>query len=158
YYRNTVWERERQEKAVKVWLSDGRIETFGNPAGPYQEYAFKLGLSVSPHCPSGGTEQEHVLEPSNSRTNRVENIFFTVTFNVEVKAWIPEIQEVSIEFTDERTETLSNTVDVPPKKKVDFDITIVKITCKNGSVLQYETKGQYRGITVIKVNTKESDL
>uniref|UniRef100_A0A8C2AU97 Uncharacterized protein n=1 Tax=Cyprinus carpio TaxID=7962 RepID=A0A8C2AU97_CYPCA len=26
-----VWERERQEKAVKVWLSDGRIETFGNP-------------------------------------------------------------------------------------------------------------------------------
>uniref|UniRef100_A0A9J8ANJ5 Uncharacterized protein n=1 Tax=Cyprinus carpio carpio TaxID=630221 RepID=A0A9J8ANJ5_CYPCA len=113
---------KRQEKAVKVWLSDGRIETFGNPCF----------TSLSLWGNGAGT----------------------LTFNVEVKAWIPEIQEVSIEFTDERTETLSNTVDV-------FDLPytgIVKITCKNGSVLQYETKGQYRGITVIKVNTKESDL
>ncbi len=38
-----VWVGEWQVKAVKVWLSDGRSETFGDPAGPYQEYAFKPG-------------------------------------------------------------------------------------------------------------------
>ncbi|XP_058631257.1 aerolysin-like protein, partial [Onychostoma macrolepis] len=36
------WVGEWQVKAVKVWLSDGRSETFGNSDGPYQEYAFKL--------------------------------------------------------------------------------------------------------------------
>lgn len=38
-----VWVGGVQVKAVKVWLSDGKSETFGKPAGPYQEYAFKLG-------------------------------------------------------------------------------------------------------------------
>ncbi len=38
-----VWVGEWQVKAVKVWLSDGRSETFGNPDGPYQEYTFKPG-------------------------------------------------------------------------------------------------------------------
>uniref|UniRef100_A0A8C2FFI4 Jacalin-type lectin domain-containing protein n=1 Tax=Cyprinus carpio TaxID=7962 RepID=A0A8C2FFI4_CYPCA len=38
-----VWLGEWQVKAVKVWLSDGRSETFGEPAGPYKEYAFKSG-------------------------------------------------------------------------------------------------------------------
>ncbi len=28
-------------------------------------------VSVSPHCPSGGTEKDHVWEPSNSRPTRV---------------------------------------------------------------------------------------
>ncbi len=111
---------------------------------------------------------------------------FTATFSVEVKAGIPEVIDVSTGFsfsvshestysheqTDETNETLSTTVDVPPKKMVNVEITIgratfdlpytgtVKITCKNGSVLQYETKGIYKGITYtdIKVNTKESDL
>uniref|UniRef100_A0A673IIA2 Jacalin-type lectin domain-containing protein n=1 Tax=Sinocyclocheilus rhinocerous TaxID=307959 RepID=A0A673IIA2_9TELE len=111
---------------------------------------------------------------------------FTATFSVEVKAGIPGIVDLSTGFsvsvgtessyshehTDERTETLTFPLDVPPKKKVDVDITIgraafdlpytgtLKITCKNGSVLQYETNGQYQGITYtdIKVNTKESDL
>ncbi len=85
---------------------------------------------------------------------------FTATFKMEVKAGIPEIVEVStgfsfsvgtestysLEETDERTETVSNAIKVPPKKKVDVNITIgratfdmpytgtVKITCKNGSV------------------------
>ncbi len=111
---------------------------------------------------------------------------FTATFKMEVKAGIPKVLEVStgftfsigtvsthsLEETDERTETLSNTIHVPPKKKVHVCITIgratfdmpytgtVKITCKNGSVLQYETKGQYKGVsyTEIKTNIQESDL
>ncbi len=111
---------------------------------------------------------------------------FTATFKMEVKAGIPEVVEVStgfsfsvgtestysLEETDERTETVSNTIKVPPKKKVDVNITIgratfdmpytgtVKITCKNGSVFQYGTKGEYKGVTYtdIKMNIQESDL
>ncbi|XP_043100263.1 aerolysin-like protein [Puntigrus tetrazona] len=111
---------------------------------------------------------------------------FTSTFSVEVKAGIPDIVDVSTgfsvsvgvessytqEYTDERTETLTFPLDVLPKKKVDVDITIgratfdlpytgtVKITCRNGGVLQYETQGQYKGVTYtdIKVDTKEYNL
>ncbi|XP_067249162.1 aerolysin-like protein [Chanodichthys erythropterus] len=110
----------------------------------------------------------------------------TATFKMEVKAGVPKIAEVtagysisvghksthSHEDTHEKTETLPTDVTVPPGKKVDVNITIaratfdmpytgtVQITCKNGSVLQYETKGTYRGVTYtdIKVVTKESDL
>ncbi|KAK9972379.1 hypothetical protein ABG768_025686 [Culter alburnus] len=32
-----------QVKAVKVWLTDGRSETFGKPAGTHQEYRFLPG-------------------------------------------------------------------------------------------------------------------
>uniref|UniRef100_A0A672LVC5 Jacalin-type lectin domain-containing protein n=1 Tax=Sinocyclocheilus grahami TaxID=75366 RepID=A0A672LVC5_SINGR len=38
-----VWLGEWQVKAVKVWLSDGRIGSFGTQAGLYQEYMFKPG-------------------------------------------------------------------------------------------------------------------
>ena len=76
------------------------------------------------------------------------------------------------EHTDERTETLSTDVDVPPGKKMDVSVTIgratfdlpytgtVKMTCKNGSVFAYGTKGTYKGVTYtdIKVDTKESPL
>ncbi len=62
---------------------------------------------------------------------------FTATFKMEVKAGIPEVIEVStgftfsvgtvsthrLEETDERTETLSNTIKVLPKKKVHVCIT-----------------------------------
>ncbi|XP_067249151.1 aerolysin-like protein [Chanodichthys erythropterus] len=110
----------------------------------------------------------------------------TATFKMEVKAGVPKIAEVtagysisvghksthSHEDTHEKTETLPTDVTVPPGKKVDVNITIaratfdmpytgtVQITCKNGSVLQYETQGTYRGVTYtdIKVVTKESDL
>ncbi len=282
-----VWVGGWQVKAVKVWLSDGRIEQFGQPTGPYQEHAFKPGecfTSLSlwgngagtrlgaikfktnqggqffSKMTSWGLKQEYPIDvgsgfclgvegrsgsdidymgfmflnavQSTVLTNvnyptinqlipqvTVEEIksitykndssamqqetietskkvtkksswsmsnSFTATFSVEVKAGIPGIVEVSTGFsvsvgsestyshenTDERTETLSSTIDVPPRKKVHVCITIgratfdmpytgtVKITCKNGSVLQYETKGQYKGVTYteIKVNTKESDL
>ncbi|KAI2662993.1 Aerolysin-like protein [Labeo rohita] len=282
-----VWVGKQQVKAVKVWLSDGRIGSFGTQDGPYQEYTFKTGEGFTSlslwgneagthlgaikfktskggeffaKMTSSGLKQEypvdvgsgfclgvvgragadidcmgfmflnavqstvltnvnyptlHQLIPqviveeiksgsymNETSTNQQQTIetskkvtktsswsistSFTETFSVEVKAGIPEIIEVTIgysvtvggestysyEHTDERTETLSTTVDVPPRKKVDVDITIgratfdlpytgtVKITCKNGSVLEYETKGQYKGITYtdMKVNTKEFDL
>ncbi|XP_051757545.1 aerolysin-like protein [Ctenopharyngodon idella] len=135
------------------------------------------------------TNQEQIIEISKKVTKTASwslSYSFTETFGVEVKAGIPGILEVStgysvtigaestyrLEQTDEITETLTTTVDVPPAKVVDVDITIgratfdlpytgtVKITCKNGSVLEYETEGTYKGVTYtdIKVNTKESDL
>jgi len=78
----------------------------------------------------------------------------------------------SQEHTDERTETLTTDLEVPPGKMVNVSIIIgratfdipytgtVKITCKNGGVLQYGTKGTYKGVTYtdIKVETKESPL
>ncbi|NP_001373325.1 jacalin 4 [Danio rerio] len=111
---------------------------------------------------------------------------FSSTFSVGVKAGIPDVAEGSMGFsfslgsehtygleeTDERNETLVTSVNIPPQKKVDVGITIgratfdlpytgtVKITCKNGSELQYETKGIYKGVTYtdIKVKTVEKDL
>jgi len=38
-----VWVGGWQVKAVRVWLSDGRVETFGVGSGPYQEYKFTPG-------------------------------------------------------------------------------------------------------------------
>uniref|UniRef100_A0A671STE9 Aerolysin-like C-terminal domain-containing protein n=1 Tax=Sinocyclocheilus anshuiensis TaxID=1608454 RepID=A0A671STE9_9TELE len=268
---------EWQVKAVKVWLSDGRSETFGQPAGRYKEYAFKSGecfttlflwdngenrrlgkffarmtkYSLPKENPmdvgsgfclgvAGRAGADivrigfvflnpvqttvltnvnyptlHLLEPKvaveeiksitytiDTSANQKQTVetskkvtktsswsmsnSFTATFSVEVKAGIPGIVDISTgfsvsvgsessyshEYTDERTETLTFPLDVPPKKKVDVDISIgratfdlpytgtLKITCKNGSVLQYETNGQYKGITYtdIKVNTKEYDL
>ncbi|NP_001103878.1 jacalin 8 isoform X1 [Danio rerio] len=115
-----------------------------------------------------------------------ETSSFSSTFRMSVTAGIPEVVEVSTEYsvtvgtestygleeTEERNETLTTTVEIPPKKKVDVHITIgrasfdlpytgtVKITCKNGSVLKYDTKGQYKGVTYtdMKVNTVEKDL
>ncbi|XP_026117896.1 aerolysin-like protein [Carassius auratus] len=282
-----VWVEDWQVKAVKAWLSDGRSDTFGKPAGSYQEYTFQPGecfTSLSLWGNGAGTRlgaikfktnhggdffakmtswglkteypidigsgyclgvvgragadvdcmgfmflnsvQSTVLtnvnyptinqlipqvtveelksvaftnDSSEKQQQKVETSkkmiktsswsmtnSFTATFSVGVKAGIPEVVEVSTgfsftvgtestyshEYTDERTETLTTTVDVPPRKKIDVDITIgraafdlpytgtVIINCKNGSVLQYETKGQYNGVTYtdIKVNTKESDL
>ncbi|XP_026102762.1 aerolysin-like protein [Carassius auratus] len=282
-----VWVGGWQVKAVKVWLSDGRNQTFGEPDGPYQEYTFKPGecfTSLSLWGNGAGTrlgaikfktnhggeffasmtswglkkeypmdvgsgyclgvvgragadidsmgfmflnavqstvltnvnyptinqlipkvtveeiksvtytngssaKQQQMVETSKKVTKTSSwsmTNSFTATFSVEVKAGIPEVADVSTgfsftvgtestyshQYTDERTESLTTTVDVPPRKKLDVKITIgraafdlpytgtVKITCKNGGVLQYETKGQYNGVTYtdIKVNTKEFDL
>uniref|UniRef100_A0A672PN38 Jacalin 7 n=1 Tax=Sinocyclocheilus grahami TaxID=75366 RepID=A0A672PN38_SINGR len=234
---------EWQGKAVKGWLSDGRSETFGQPAGRYKEYAFKSGECFTTLSPWDNGENRclgkyfarmiryslptkhpmdvgsgfclgvagragadivhigfvflnpvqttvltnvnyptlHLLEPkvaveeiksmtytndtsaNQKQTVETSNNSFTETFSVEVKAGIPGIVDLSTGFsvsvgtessyghehTDERTKTLTFPLDVPPKKKVDIDITIgraafdlpyngtVKTTCKNGSVLQY---------------------
>ncbi|RXN14739.1 natterin [Labeo rohita] len=280
-----VWVGEWQVKAVKVWLSDGRIGSFGTQDGPYQEYTFKTGegfTSLSLWGNGAGTrlgaikfktnqggeffakmtswglkkeypmdigsgyclgvvgrssedidcmgfmflnevestvltnvnyptitqmipqvtveELKSVSYTNETSTNQQQTIetskkiikkyswsmskSFTKTFSMEVKATIAEIVQLStgfsfttgsqstysLEETDERTETLTTTLEIPPRKKLEVHISIgrvtfdlpytgtVKITCKNGSVLQYETKGQYKGITYtdIKVKTKES--
>ncbi|XP_048026799.1 aerolysin-like protein [Megalobrama amblycephala] len=282
-----VWVGGWQVKAVRVWLSDGRDQTFGEPAGDPQEFKFqpgecftslslwgnragsrlgaikfttslgkeffakmkKQGLkteypmdvgsgyclgvvgragadidcmgfmflnevqsavltdvkypTISQQIPEvaiksidslsysndSSITQKQKVEISETITNKSSwsvSSSLEATFSMEVKAGIPGIAEVkggysvsvglestySHEYSDEKAETLSTDVDVPPGKKVDVDITIgratfdipytgtVQITCKNGSVLQYETKGTYKGVTYteIKVETKESPL
>ncbi|KAI4796328.1 hypothetical protein KUCAC02_026848 [Chaenocephalus aceratus] len=125
-------------------------------------------------------DQENKIESSKkitkmsswTVTNRME-----ATLSVEVSAGIPEVMEVTtgfsmtvgtessyhLENTDERTETVSFTISVPAGKKVKAEITIgratinlpytgtVKITCNNGSVLQYDTSGEYKGLTYTEV-------
>lgn len=113
-----------------------------------------------------------------------ENI--TATFSVEVKAGIPSFGEASTGVSTtvgkentylhvnrtENTETFSTDIEVPPGKKVDVKITIgrcsfdlpytgtLRMTCSNGSVFSFQTKGQYKGVTYTDVNidTKEFDL
>ncbi|TRY57789.1 hypothetical protein DNTS_012049 [Danionella cerebrum] len=282
-----VWVGEWQVKAVRAWLSDGRDQTFGNPAGGHQEYIFSTGecftsLSLwgngagtrlgaikfktnrggdffakmtswglkteypidvgSGYClgiagssgsdidnmgfmflnavqstdlinvsyptinqlipevateelksvsyeNSSSSKQQQTVETSKKVTKKSSwsmSTSFTATFTMSVKAGVPEVAEVStglsvsvgaesthsLEESEERTESLKTTIDVPPRKRVHVHVTIgravfdlpytgtVKITCKNGSVLQYETKGQYKGVsyTDIKVKTTETDL
>ncbi|XP_048011847.1 aerolysin-like protein [Megalobrama amblycephala] len=282
-----VWVGEWQVKAVKVWLSDGRAETFGKPVGDHQEFKFQPGecftsLSLwgnregsrlgairfttslqrgffakmtssglqkeypmdvgSGYClgvvgRAGGdidcmgfmfinavksvvltnvnyptinqlipevaveeikkvtymndssVTQKKKVESSKKITNKSSwslSASLTATFRVEVKAGIPVIAQntlgysVSVgiegtyshEHSEEKTKTLSVDISVPPRKKVEVNITIgrakfdlpytgtVKITCLNGSMLKYETKGTYKGVTYtdIKVETKESPL
>ncbi len=42
-----VWVGPSQVKAVRAWLSDGRCETFGKPAGEHKEFSFKLGERIT---------------------------------------------------------------------------------------------------------------
>ncbi|KAJ4923527.1 hypothetical protein JOQ06_021593 [Pogonophryne albipinna] len=106
------------------------------------------------------------------------------TFSMEVSAGIPEVMEVStgfsftmgtessynLENTDERTETVTFNIHVPAGKKVKADITIgrattdlpytgtVKITCNNGSVLQYDTSGVYKGLTYTSIKEVVTEM
>ncbi|KAK7177188.1 hypothetical protein R3I93_001234 [Phoxinus phoxinus] len=283
-----VWLGEWQVKAVKVWLTDGRVGEFGKPEGrPYQEYKFTPGecftsLSLwgngagsrlgaikfktnqgreffakmtswglkteypmdvgSGFClgvvGKGGSDIDkmgfmflkavestvltdvkyptlHQLIPqvavediksltfrNNSSVTQEQKVesskkiitksswsvsaSLSATFSVNVKAGVPGVAEVTKGFsftvgvvstygrenTEERNETLSTDVDVPPGKKMDVSVTIgratfdlpytgtVKMTCNNGSVFAYATKGTYKGVTYtdIKVETKESPL
>jgi hypothetical protein len=42
-----VWAGGWMVKAVRVWLTDGTVQTFGNPSGPYQEYTFQPGECIT---------------------------------------------------------------------------------------------------------------
>ncbi|RVE75191.1 hypothetical protein OJAV_G00014570 [Oryzias javanicus] len=42
-----VWTGEWQVKAVKVWLTDGRVQQFGNEAGQFSEFEFQDGEQIS---------------------------------------------------------------------------------------------------------------
>ncbi|KAI9541688.1 nuclear control of ATPase messenger RNA expression protein [Dissostichus eleginoides] len=131
-------------------------------------------------------DQEQQIETSKKITKKsswtVTNSM-EATFSMEVSAGIPEVIEVTtgfsftmgtessynLENTEERTETMTFPGKVPAGKKVKADITIgrattdlpytgtVKLTCQNGAVLQYNTSGEYKGLsyTSIKENVKE---
>ncbi|KAA0721342.1 Aerolysin-like protein [Triplophysa tibetana] len=114
------------------------------------------------------------------------NINVSLTTSMEVKASIPGIVEVSTgfsfttgvessygqEYTEERTQTVSSEIEIPPCTKVVVDIDIgrcsfdlpytgtVKIKCRNKSELQYKTEGKYKGLSYsdIKVHAKEFKL
>ncbi|XP_060766915.1 aerolysin-like protein [Neoarius graeffei] len=125
------------------------------------------------------TTKKIIKKSSWSVTNKIE-----FSFSMEVKAGVPAVVEVStgfrftvgtessygLENTEEKMELFSFPVKVPPGKTMDVDITIgratidlpykgtVKITCYNGSVLQFPTSGTYKGVTYTKakVNMTES--
>uniref|UniRef100_A0A3B3DN51 Jacalin-type lectin domain-containing protein n=2 Tax=Oryzias melastigma TaxID=30732 RepID=A0A3B3DN51_ORYME len=120
--------------------------------------------------------QSYTVETSKTITKKsswsVKNKMES-TFSMSVQAGIPGIVEVSSSFgfttgvessyglenTEERTESFSFPVQVPPKKRVEVDITIgratvdlpytatVEITCYNDSVLRFNTSGEYNGVT-----------
>nr|XP_006630210.1 PREDICTED: natterin-like protein [Lepisosteus oculatus] len=97
-------------------------------------------------------------------------------FNMQVKAGIPELAEVSTGFSwtvgtedtyklenkTETTEKLSFKIQVPAGKTMEVAITLghanvdlpykgtVKVTCRNGSVLRFDTSGVYKGLTYTK--------
>ncbi|XP_065133731.1 aerolysin-like protein [Paramisgurnus dabryanus] len=139
---------------------------------------YKNETSVSLEQTSGSSKK---ITKSSSWSTK-ESV--TRAFSMEVKAGIPGIVEVSggfkytvgtentysREHKDERTQTESFKIVVPPKKKVDVHITIgmcsfdvpytgtIKVTTEDGAVLNYETRGQYKGVTYTEINvdTKES--
>ncbi|XP_034089236.1 aerolysin-like protein [Gymnodraco acuticeps] len=132
-------------------------------------------------------DQENKIESSKKITKTsswtVTNSM-EATFSMEVSAGIPEVIEVStgfsftmgressyhLENTEERTETVSFNIHVPAGKKVEVDITIgratidlpytgtVKITCNNGSVLQYDTSGVYKGLTYTTIKEVVTEM
>ncbi|KAK2898140.1 aerolysin-like protein [Channa argus] len=109
-----------------------------------------------------------------SLTNKLE-----ATLSISVSAGIPEVAEVStgfsftmgvessygLENSEEKTERLSFPVQVPPRKTVVVDVTIgratvdlpytgtVEITCYNDSVLRFNTKGTYKGLSYTSAKT-----
>lgn len=282
-----VWVGPSQVKAVRAWLSDGRNQTFGEPAGEHTEFSFKPGERITTlsmwgngngtrlggikfktnkerdffvKMTSWGLKTEYPIEVGSGlclglvgryrkdidcmgflflnniqsvvlcdvsyptieqvtpqvAVEEIKSVVFknetdvgqrqtvetsnkiiktnswtmsekiTATFSVDVKAGIPDIAEVSTgfstsvgventysrEYTSERNETLSTSIDVPPGKKVDVKITTgrctfdlpytgtVRMTCGNGSMFSFKTKGQYKGITYtdVKVDIKNSDI
>ncbi|KAL1250746.1 hypothetical protein QQF64_018542 [Cirrhinus molitorella] len=46
-HRMWVWVGPSEVKAVRAWLSDGRNETFGKPAGDYTEFEFQPGERIT---------------------------------------------------------------------------------------------------------------
>ncbi|KAI4872544.1 hypothetical protein NFI96_005969 [Prochilodus magdalenae] len=147
----------------KVSVEEIKSMTYQNKSSVMQEYKIE-------------TSETLTKTSSWSVTNKME-----FSFNMEVKAGIPEVVEVSsgysftlgtegtysLQNSEQKTELLSFPVHVPPGKTVDVDITIgratvdlpytatVQITCYNGSVLQFQTSGIYKGLTYTNAKTVE---
>ncbi|XP_062842966.1 aerolysin-like protein [Trichomycterus rosablanca] len=150
----------------QVAVEEIKTMTYRNKSSETQEYKIE-------------TSKKLTKKSAWSVSNKME-----FTFSMEVKAAIPEILEVStglgfkvgsehsygLENTEEKTEMLSFPAKVPPRKAMDVNITIgrvtvdlpykgtVKITCYNDSVLTFATSGTYKGLTYTdaKVIVKES--
>uniref|UniRef100_A0A3B3SXG6 Jacalin-type lectin domain-containing protein n=1 Tax=Paramormyrops kingsleyae TaxID=1676925 RepID=A0A3B3SXG6_9TELE len=106
------------------------------------------------------------------------------TFKMKVHAGIPEVVEnktgfsyklgsestYDLENTEEKTELINFTVNIPPGKTVKADITIgqapvdlpytgtVKITCLDDSVLEIPTSGTYKGLTYTSAKAGVKEL
>lgn len=150
----------------KVAVEEIKSLTYHNTSDVQQEFKVETSKTIT-------------KKSSWSVTNKIE-----MSVSMEVTAGIPEVVEVSTSFgftvgtestyglenSEEKTELLSFPVQVPPGKSMDVDITIgrvtvdlpytgtVQITCKNGTTLEYKTKGIYKGLTYTDVKTvvKES--
>ncbi|XP_026802861.3 aerolysin-like protein [Pangasianodon hypophthalmus] len=150
----------------KVAVREIKSMTYQNNTTQFQEYTIETSKKIT-------------QTSSWSVTGRLEFMF-----HLEVKAGIPLIAEgtasyelkigvestYASETTEEKMELFSFPVKVPPRKIVDVDITIgqatvdlpfngiVKITCYNNSVLQFNTSGKYKGVTYTdgKVAVNES--
>ncbi|XDV19451.1 hypothetical protein PO909_024921 [Leuciscus waleckii] len=123
-----VWLGEWQVKAVRVWLSDGRVETFG-------EECF---TSLSLWGNGAGTRLGAIKFKTSLRRK-----FFAKMTSWGLKTEYP--MDVGSGYCLGVVLPYTGTV---------------KMTCKNGSVFAYGTKGTYKGVTYtdIKVDTKESPL
>lgn len=143
-----------------------------------QSVTFKNNSSVT---------QEQKLETSKKITTKSAwsvSSSIEATFSLKVKAGVPGVMDVEsgysftvgvtgtygIENTSEKTELVSFPITVPAWKTVHAVMTIgradvdlpytgtVKITCKNGSVLQFDISGEYKGLTYTDVKTTLEEL
>ncbi|XP_058230065.1 aerolysin-like protein [Hemibagrus wyckioides] len=138
-----------------VAVEEIKSVTYQNKSSQIQEYKIETSKTIT-------------KKSSWSVTNKME-----ASFNMEVKAGVPEVVEVTagfsltvgsessygLENTEERSELFSFPIKVPPGKTVDVDITIgratvdlpyngtVQITCYNDSVLEFKTSGTYKGLS-----------
>ncbi|XP_028660104.1 aerolysin-like protein isoform X3 [Erpetoichthys calabaricus] len=125
---------------------------------------------------SSTIEQQYTMETSKKITKKSSWSVTTsleTSFSMTVQAGIPIVAEVKEEFafklgvsstyametTEERTETMSYVIKVPPGKTMDINVTIgranvdlpyeatVVVTCTNGSTYQYDKTGVYKGVT-----------
>ncbi|KAF6728615.1 Natterin-like protein [Oryzias melastigma] len=129
--------------------------TYTNDTEAVQSYTAETTITVT-------------TKSSWSLPNKMESMF-----SVIVQAGIPEVVEgpngsifivgpvssYDLENTKETSEHFSCPVQVLPKKSVEVDITIgrvtvdlpytgtVEVTCDNGGVLKFNTNGEYNGVT-----------
>ncbi|TRY57775.1 hypothetical protein DNTS_012041 [Danionella cerebrum] len=108
------------------------------------------------------------------------------TFSYKIKAGVPGVSSMNLGFaafigfetthsltnTEEKTESKKTDLEIPPYKKMDLLMTIgratfdipyigtMRIYCKNGSVFEYQTSGQYKGVQYSSLEAKltERDL
>ncbi|KAL6464916.1 hypothetical protein MHYP_G00272330 [Metynnis hypsauchen] len=154
------------QKIPSVSVEEIKSMTYENSSTVMQEYKIETSKKLS-------------KKSSWSVTNKME-----FTFSMEVKAGIPEIAEVTtgfsftvgtestygLENSEEKTELLSFPVHVPPGKKMKVDITIgratfdlpytatVEITCLDGSILEFQTSGVYKGLTYTDAKTVVKEI